>query len=94
LKGVHPDLLPERERLLDLLLLDALDSEALEGDGHGVGRDLEGADALLAALLAHEVVRVRTVRRVVAHARDDHDGATMVADNLKLNNVFHAFFLL
>lgn len=53
LEGVHPDLLPELQRLLNLLLLDALDAQRLEAHAHGVRRDLKGAHALLAALLAN-----------------------------------------
>ena len=86
LKWIHSDLLSEDERLLDLFLLDALDPQRLEAEGHRVGGDLEGANALFAALFPHQVVGVRPVRRVRGDARDDHHGSAFVSDDLRVEN--------
>ncbi len=83
LKRIYSDLLSECERLLDLLLLNTLDAQALKGDGHGVRGQLQRADALLAALLAHQVVWVGPVGRLGGHARHHDHGATAITDNLR-----------
>ena len=83
MKGVDTNLLPEDQGGLDLLLLDALDAQAREGAGHGVGVHLYSADALLAALLAHQVVRMRSVGGFDGDTGDNDDSPALVADNLK-----------
>ena len=83
LKRVDPDLLSECECVLDLLLFDTLDPQALEGDGHRLWRDLQRADSLLAALLPDQVVRVRAVGSLGAHGRDHDHRTPSVAHNLK-----------
>ena len=83
MKRIDPDLLPQDQRRLDFLLLDALDTQTGERAGHRVGVYFDGANALLAALLAHQVVWVRPVWGVNSDARHDDDCATLVPDDLK-----------
>ena len=47
LKGVNTDFLAQKEGVFYLLLLDALNAEARERDGHSICRNLEGAHSLV-----------------------------------------------
>ena len=86
LKRVHADLLAECEGLVDVLLLDALDAEVGEGGGHVVVH-VDGADPLLAALLAHQVVGVWSVGLLLGHAGHHHHRLARVAQHLNNYNM-------
>ena len=81
MKRVNSDLLSQRQRVVDVFLLDTLDAQVREGGAHIVVH-VDGADSFLAALLAHQVVRVRPVGLLVGDAGDDHHGLAMVALHL------------
>ena len=86
LKRVHADLLAECEGLVDVLLLDALDAEVGEGGGHVVVH-VDGADPLLAALLAHQVVGVWSVGLLLGHAGHHHHSLARVTQHLNKYDV-------
>ena len=86
LKRVHADLLAECEGLVDILLLDALDAEVGEGGGHVVVH-VDGADPLLAALLAHQVVGMWPVGLLLGHAGHHHHRLARVTQHLNKYDV-------
>ena len=53
LEGIHPDILPLSEGLLNVFLPDALDSEMLELDCHVLTAHMQGAHAPLTAVFAN-----------------------------------------
>ena len=82
LEWVNTDGLPLSQRVLHILLLHALNAQVLERHRHRLHVQVDRADALLAAILADQVVRVGPVRRVFGDAGDDDHGGAAVADHL------------
>ena len=81
MKRINSYLLPQRQGIIDVFLLDTLNAQVREGGAH-VLVHVDGADSLLAALLAHQVVRVRPVGLLGGDAGDDHHGLAGVPHHL------------
>lgn len=81
MKRIHADLLSQTQGLVNIFLLDALDTEVGEGDSH-VLTQVDGADSFLAAFLANQIVWVWPVGRVYCDAADDHHRLAGVSDHL------------
>jgi hypothetical protein len=79
---VHFDLFAHPQRILYVLLLDALDPQVRECDAHGIRRDLHSTNALLAALPSDQVVRMGPVGLVFGDARHHHHGSAFVSHDL------------
>ena len=82
-------MLSQSQSFLNFFLLDALNSQALEGHGHGFGRYFQGAHPLLAPLLAHQIVGVGPVGGIGRNAGDHDHRSTLVSNNLKKQEKFN-----
>lgn len=81
-KWIDFDGLAQLERIFDVLALDTLNAEARETAHHVGIVDHHRAHALLAAFFAHQIVRMRSVRQIFGHARNDHHRWSLVVNEL------------
>lgn len=82
-EGVHFDHLAQLETIFDVLPLDTLDAQRSECARHfGIVRYDNGAHALLAPFLAHQIVGVRSVGWILGDTGNDHHSLAPVVAHL------------